>query len=185
MLNKKPTVAFGLLVLLLAASCVKDVDLDQANDITLTPVVELDLIYFNLEPADFSDPLTGLPIITLRDTTEIRFLDDPEIAESIVRADFLFRFDNSVERSFEVGFQFISQNNDTTYTTQTMVASGSIEAPVITEFEEVVLDPEIYDLTRANRVVVSVSFPAADPTLAGKLTMQSKTTYYLEIRDRE
>ena len=184
-MNKFISAGCSLILILTILSCVKDIDLDQAEDVVLSPVVELDLIYFDLVPSDFSDPDSGLPLLTLRDTTEIRFLDDPEISESIRRADFFFRFTNSVASEFNVEFSFLSESLDTTYVTQTTVARGIDGNASITEFEEIVADPEIYDLTRANRVVVSVTFPNADPSLEGELNLQSKTTYYLEIRDRE
>ena len=152
-----------LAFLLSCISCVKDVDLDQAQDIVLSPVVELDLVYFDLAPSDFVDPESGLAISTLRDTTEIRFLDDPDIGESLRQIDFFFRFNNSVERPFQVGFSFLSEANDTTYATQTIVAPGLPDSAVITEFEEIVVEPEIFELTRANRVVVAVTFPDARP----------------------
>ena len=170
---------------LLLTACVKDTDFDQADDIVLTPVVELDLIFFDLEAGDFFDANTGTPILTVTDTTEIRFLDDSEIQESLRRADFFFRFTNSIPRNFNVDFQFISEQNDTTYATGTNVAEGSTANPVITEFEQIVEGDDILQLTMADRVVVSVTIPDADPTLEGNLNLKSKTTYYLEIRDRQ
>jgi hypothetical protein len=174
-----------LFLCLLAFACVKDTDFGQADDIALTPVVELDLIYFNLEAADFYDQVNGLPLLTLSDTTRIRFLDDPEIRENLRRADFYFKFTNSIPRNFQVDFQFLSEQNDTTYTTQTSVAEGSAGTPAVTEFEEIIEGDEILQLTMADRVVVSVTIPDANPTLEGNLNLQSKTTYYLEIRNRE
>jgi len=170
---------------LLLTSCVKDTDFDQADDITLTPVVELDLIYFNIEAGEFYDEITDMPILTLSDTTEIRFLDDTEIQESLRRADFYFRFTNSIPRNFEVDFQFLSEQNDTTYITGTSVIEGTIENPVVTEFEQIIEGDDIVQLTMADRVVVSVTIPDSDPSLEGTLNLKSKTTYYLEIRDRE
>ena len=170
---------------LLLTACVKDTDFDQANDITLTPVVELDLIYFNIDAGEFFDESTGTPILTVSDTTEIRFLDDPEIQESLRRADFYFRFTNSIPRNFNVDFQFLSEQNDTTYITGTNVIAGTLDIPVVTEFEQIVEGDEILQLTMADRVVVSVTIPDADPSLEGTLNLKSKTTYYLEIRDRE
>lgn len=184
-MNKLINVGVSLILIITIISCVKDVDLDQTENVVLAPVVELNLIYLNLSPSDFSDPETGLPVLTLRDTTEIRFLDDPDISESIRRADFYFRFANSVASEFNVEFSFLSESLDTTYVTQTIVAMGTKGTTSVTEFEEIVLEPEIFDLTRANRVVVSVTLPDADPSLEGNLNLQSKTTYYLEIRDRE
>ncbi|MCT8338665.1 hypothetical protein MG296_01235 [Flavobacteriaceae bacterium TK19130] len=169
-------------VLLMCTSCVKDTDFDQAEDITLTPVVELDLIYFDLTADDFIDPETELPTLTLRDTTELRFLDDSFSRESIRRADFYFEFMNSIPREFEVDFTFLrGTNNESTYQTATTVIAGSPQSPQQTIFEETVEGETIDDLTRASKVVVSVTIPSADASLEGSLNLQSKTTYYLEL----
>ena len=181
-MKKNLTMPF-LIVLsfLLVVSCVKNTDFDQAEDIALTPVVELDLIYFNAEAGEFFDTVTSTPILTLRDTTEIRFLDDGQIQESLRRAEFLFNFTNSIPREFQVDFQFLSEQNDTTYFTQTAVNPGTIQTPVLTEFTETIEGDEIVELTKANKVVVSVTIPSATASLEGTLNLQSKTTYYLEF----
>lgn len=175
---------FGIFASLLLFACVKDTDFGQAKNITLTPVVELDLIYFNVEAADFFDSITNTSIPTIRDTTEIRFLDDTGVQESLIRAEFLFNFTNSIPRNFEVEFQFLSEDNVETYRTATNVEAGSELAPQLTQFTETVEGDEITQLTMADKVVVSVTVPLPDPNLTGVLNLQSKTTYYLEIKER-
>lgn len=170
--------------MLLVCSCVKDVDFDQAQNITLTPVVELDLIYFNLDAGDFFDTISNTQRLTVRDTTEIRFLDDTGVQESLKRAEFLFNFTNTINREFQVEFQFINEMNQETYYTSTTVSAGNVGNPVATQFIENVEGPEILELTMADRVVVSVTVETIDETVAGELNLQSKTTYYLEIKDR-
>jgi len=180
----KKTLIIPILVvfaILMLSSCIRDTDFEQADDIALTPVVELDLIYFNLLAADFFDENTSTQILTVRDTTEIRFLDDTEIQESLKRVEFYFKFTNSISREFQVDFQFLNEQNDTTYTTQTNVASGSVTTPVITEFIKNVEGEEILELTQASRVIVSVTIPSSSANLEGELNLQSKTTYYLEF----
>jgi len=172
---------FGLFLLFLTVSCVKDVDFDQADAIAPTPVVELDLIYFNLEGDDFFDETTSTPRLTVRDTTEIKFLDDSEIRDKLKRAEFLFKFTNSISSEFRVDFQFLSEQNDTTYTAQTAINTGSPGAAVQTIFIEDVMEEGLLDLTQANKVVVSVTIPSVNETLEGALNLQSKTTYYLEL----
>ncbi len=174
----------GLLCIACFFSCVRDTDFDQVDDVAATPIVELDLIYFNLQAADFFDSITNTPRLTVTDTTEIRFLDDSGFQESLLKAEFLFIFTNSIPRSFETSFQFLSETNDTTYTTQTTVMEGTEASPIVTEFTETVEGEEILDLTSADKVVVSVSIPSADGTLEGTLNLKSKTTYYLEIKER-
>lgn len=174
----------GVLAGLLLFSCIKDTDFDEAQNITLTPVVELDLIYFNIEASEFFDSITNTSILTLRDTTEIRFLDDTGVQESLIRAEFLFNFTNSIPTEFIVDFQFLNELDEETYVTGTTVNQGTEEAPVLTQFIENVEGEDILLLTQADKVVVSVTLPLWDATLQGVLNLQSKTTYYLEIRDR-
>jgi len=164
-------------------SCVKDTDFDQADEIALTPVVELDLIFFTLTAPDFFDSISQTPRLTVVDTTEIRFLDDSGIQENLKRAEFLFSFTNSIPRPFEVDFQFLSEQNDTTYTTQTTVNEGAVTIPETTVFTQNVEGEEILQLTQADKVVISVTIPSADQNLEGALNLQSKTTYFLEIKD--
>ena len=174
----------GVLLCLWMASCVKDTDFDQAENITLTPVVELDLIYFDLDAADFYNDETNPPRLTVSDTTEIRFLDDTEIQESLKKAEFLFVFTNTIPRSFQADFQFLDVANETTYATSTTVAEGSPENAVVSEFTETVEGNDILALTQADKVVVSLTLPSSDVNLEGSLNLKSKTTYYLEIKER-
>lgn len=174
-------VSIGFLLFFVVISCVKDTDFDQADEIVLTPTVELDLIYFNLSASDFFDPNTSNQILTVRDTTELRFLNDVEVQENLRRAEFYFKFTNSIAREFQADFQFLSPQNDTTYTAQTTVTQGSVSNPISTEFIENVEGDAINDLTRASRVVVSVTIPSSNANLEGDLNLQSKVTYYVEL----
>lgn len=161
-------------------ACIRDTDFDQAEDIALTPVIELDLIYFNIQASRFFDTITSTPILTVRDTTLIKFLDDSTLQESLKRAEFYFKFTNSIPRDFQVDFQFLSELNDTTYVAETSVAQGTLATPVITEFTENIVGDGVLQLTQANKVVVSVTIPSADENLEGILNLKSKTTYFLE-----
>ena len=53
-----------LFLSLLVVACVKDTDFDQAEDIALTPVVELDLIYFDIDAGEFYDEINEIPVLT-------------------------------------------------------------------------------------------------------------------------
>ena len=175
----------GVLSSILLFSCVRDTDFDQAEEVSLTPIVELNLIHFNLDAGEFFDDVNGLPRLILTDTTEIRFLDDTETQESLLRADFQFLFTNSIARSFTTDFSFIDEQGNPTYATTADVAVGSLNQPVETEFIEVVEGDQILELTQANRVVVTVTIPSSNANLEGTLNLKSKTTYYLEIQERD
>ncbi|MGB1247086.1 MAG: hypothetical protein ACPG39_05775, partial [Flavobacteriaceae bacterium] len=52
----------GLLALILSfGSCVKDTDFDQFQDTLLTPIVDLNFIFWEVEAIRFEDPSGNLP----------------------------------------------------------------------------------------------------------------------------
>jgi len=173
-------------IVLATISCVKDTDFEQAEDVTIRPVVETNLVFFDLEGAEFYDTVSNIPRAQLSDTTEIRFLDDTGFQENLLRAEFLFRFDNRIPRDFLVTYDFISEAGEITYSTFTTVPAGSEADPSTPEdFVEIIEGQGIIDLTSANRVVVTVSMDNAIPGLPGSFNMQSTATFFLEIKERD
>ena len=170
----------SLLVVFFTA-CVKDTDFDQANDIVLSPIVELDLIYFDLPAITFFDTIASSPILMVRDTTELQFLNDEENSLKLRRVEFYFKVTNSIQREFQVDFQFLTEQNEVAYTTQIPVPLGTVANPVIAEYIENVEGAAIEDLTLAEKVVVSVTIPSSNENLDGTINLQSKATYYLEF----
>lgn len=170
-----------ILLIFCFTACVKDTDFEQGDDVSLTPVVELDLIYFNLVAEDFFDQATQNPILTVNDTTKIEFLNESGVRENLVKADFQFTFTNSIPRQFLAEFNFLNENNEQKYTITTNVESGSEDDPVITNFFETIEGADITRLTSSNKVVVSVTIPSSDINLEGTLNLKSKTTYFLEF----
>jgi hypothetical protein len=163
------------------SACVKDTDFDQANDIVVSPIVELDLIYFDLPAITFFDTINSIPILTVSDTTNLPWLNDEEIRTSLKRAEFYFKATNSIEREFQLDFQFLNEQNEVTYMLQTQVEQGTITNPLITEFIENVEGEDLADLTLAEKVVVLLTIPSANENLDGTINLESKATYYLEF----
>ena len=171
---------------LATVGCVKDTDFEQAQDVTIRPIVETNLVFFDLEGAEFFDTVTNVPRAQLSDTTEIRFLDDSGFQENLLRAEFRFRFDNRIPRDFLVNYDFISMDGEITYATATTVPAGTEENPSQPEdFVEVIEGADVVSLTQANRVVVTVSMDNAIPGLPGSFNMQSTATFFLEIKERD
>lgn len=180
-MNKAPFITvFAVCACLFFTACVRDTDFDQAENISPSPIFELNLIHFNLPAERFYDSINSTQILSVRDTTEIKFLDDSTLQESLKRAEFYFKFTNTIPRTFQVDFQFLSEFNDTTYVTGTPVAQGSQSSPVVSEFTEIIEGDAILELTQANKVVISVTISSSNENLEGTLNLKSKTTYFLE-----
>jgi hypothetical protein len=170
-----------ILLLLILSSCVKNTDFEQTDDFLLTPEVELNLIYFNLDASRFYDGIANNPILKVRDTTVVDFLDDTDIQERLKRVAFYFEFTNTIPRTFNVDFQFLNEGNVPTYTTNTEIESGSTGSPIQTIFMDNIEDLELEQLMTSNKVVVSVTIHSSDQNLNGTLDLRSKTSYFVEI----
>jgi len=172
---------FLLTTMLLFVSCFDGTDFDQANDVVVTPEIELDLIYFNLEASSFYNNANNTEVLVVEDTTDLDFLGGSDINDILKGADFFFKFTNSIARGFNVSFDFLSQDNVSKYLMQTTVAPGSEDNPVVSYFVQSLDELQIKELTKAKKVLVTVTIPSSSQDLTGVLNLQSKTTYYLQI----
>lgn len=174
-------VVFALFLMCTATSCFNDTDFEQADDVVVSPVIELDLIYFDINASQFYNTNTNTPNLVVRDTTAIEFIEGSDIRDILTRADFLFKFTNTIPQGFSINFDFLSQNNDLQYASSTQVNAGSFDTPVKTIFIDTLLGDDITNLTFSNKVVISVTIPSSTASISGNLNLQSKATYFLEI----
>lgn len=162
-------------------SCVKDTDFDQADNIALTPVYELDLIYFTVDAPTFQPTGAIGSSFQVSDTTDIRFLDDSFVVEALQRVEVFMRFNNSIPRDFETLIEFVNVNDRVRYSFSFPVQAGSVDNAIITEHIQIIESAaDIEELTKASRVVVTVTVPESPEGLEGSLNLQSKSTYFLE-----
>lgn len=170
---------FIISIIILTFSCVRDTDFDET--IKVTPVVELNLIHFDLDAGEFYDQATSTPVLTVQDTTEVSFLSETTIQESLKKAEFYYKFTNSISRDFLIDFQFMDDTNVTTHTTQVFVDQGTLNSPILTEHYDIVEGNLLTQLIETTKLVVTVTISSSDENISGNLNMQSKTTYYLEF----
>ncbi|MGB7843847.1 MAG: hypothetical protein WBL21_13710 [Salinimicrobium sp.] len=174
----KKSCLFALL-LLLFSSCVKDVDLDQYNEIVIPPTAAIDLIYFTLEPDDFADASGNLQKAT--DFLRLEFLDDDYIQDALIRADFNFVFINSFQQEFVTTFNFVSENNAVQHTVQINVPAGNVGEPAVVNFTEIVPRSQIDAIRKSIKLVVEVEMKANSAPLEGQLQLESKANYKFEF----
>ena len=181
-MDVKITKQFILLTsILLFVSCFDGTDFDQTNEVVLTPEIELDLIYFNLEASNFYDYANNTEVLVVEDITDLDFLGGIDINDIIKGADFYFEFTNTIARGFNVSFDFLNNDNVSKYLMQTTVSPGGENTPVVSYFVQSLDALQIKELTNANKVLVTVTIPSSSQDLSGVLNLQSKTTYYLQI----
>lgn len=161
-------------------SCVKDVDLDQAQEIVIPPTAAIDLIYFDLEKEEFYiGPGGNLRAV---DESRLDFLDDDYIQNGLMRADFNFRFINSFENAFKINVLFRSPTNAIRYQIPIEVPAGSMEAPAVIDYTEIVDNSQIDKIKKSIKVSIDIDM-LEDPVVnEGSLQLKSKGTYYFEFK---
>jgi hypothetical protein len=167
------------IIVSLFIACVKDTDFSQTEDIAITPKLEFDFIFFNLNSENFSD--LGVNNLVVTDTTFFNVLNDDFTIDNLIKADIYFKNTNSFPVQLITQYQFLDENNELQYEILIPVNSGSINNPVITEHIEIIEEDNIINLTLAEKVVVNVITPSPLDNVVGMLNLQSKTTYYLRI----
>lgn len=168
-----------LTLLLFCTSCVKDVDMDQAEEIVIPPTAAIDLIYFDLTVEELSTGSGGN--LRAEDETRLDFLDDDYIQDGLMRADFNFRFTNSFQNSFSVNFLFRTESNAITHQIRVDVPAGTTASPAIIDFTEII-DSEINRIKRSIKVSAQIDMQEALISGEGNLKLQSKGIYYFEFK---
>ena len=162
-------------------SCVKDVDFDQADDITLQPDVDVDLVFFTLETSNFqgSDPSQSITVV--RDTTRLDFLDDNFVQDNLKRIDFQFQYDNTFSQGFFHRALFLNEENETQYVIEFDVAPSMDGGNERTSFEQTVEDPDLDAIRASIKLVLEITVDIDGNPIEGTLSHQSKALYALEF----
>lgn len=176
----KPLLKIAFLTLLVwCTSCVKDVDLDQYEEIIISPEAALDLIYFTVTAEDFTGGSGGE--VTARDETRLEFLDDDYIQDGLVRSDFNFRLTNTFQSPITATIRFLSASNSVQHTIVIPVGPGTIEAPATVDYTEIINKDQINRIKRS--ITLSVEITRHDPfAVEGALQLESKGFYYFEFQ---
>ncbi len=167
-------------------SCVKDVDFDQASDIVLTPVYEVDFIYSRFDTSQFidpdEDPSVVIPEIVVNDTLNYDLLGTDFVVDNLEQVALTFEFSNTIERDFEFSFGFLDDANQRIGPSFTITANAGLGAgtdPVVTT-EEIILDnATINILGAATKLISSIRIQNVNSSLQGILELKSKGTYFI------
>ena len=176
--NRRKIAFLPLLFLLF--SCVKDVDLDQIDEVVIPPTAAIDLVYFDLTAADLRDTPGGTK--TASDDLRLEFLDDDYIQDGLMRADFIFKFVNSFPQPATATIKFLSASNALMHQVIIDIPGGSSAAPAVVNVTEIIQRDQISRIRNSIRMSVDIElFPNSEP-IEGALKMESKGYYFFEFK---
>jgi hypothetical protein len=174
-----------LCILVQSISCIKDVDFDQIEDVTLTPIYEVDFVHSRFDTNQFVgfniDPAISIPEVIVNDTLSYDLLGTDFVVDNLDRIELTFEFSNTIERDFEFDFGFLNADEQRIGSLYSMIAnSGNGEGtkPVIIT-KVVILDNSEIDILRdATKLFASVRLQNVNSSLQGILELKSKGTYF-------
>ena len=172
----------SFLSLFLLSACTSALDFDQAKQLTIQPVVEGDMFYFDLNKDNLTDSQNVFRTI-IKDTLDFDVFKDGKTRDSFVKADITVAFKNTFERQFVTNIYFIDDQEQ-----EVEQASFTINPATATQLEingtemftfDAVSHP---DFINSRKIVIAVEIsPDNLPVEDENLHVQVKGTFYTNI----
>lgn len=165
----------------LLLGCVKDVDLDQRDDITLSPDLQIDLLIYDIDQTHFKDTVTGDTKTHISDTVRLEFLDDSYIQDDLTSVEFYFRHINTFPREINSKIRFLSDGNSEQFAVNYIIKPGADGNPVTTEQYELIEEDRIGLVRRSIKMVVELEVQPGTAAFEGELDFASKGFFSFEF----
>ena len=170
-----------LFLSLLTLSCSSDLDFNQVNNLKLEPVVVANLASFDVPANQFVSG--GVEQTVTGDLLDFDIFRDSYFNKSLVRADFFFEINNTINRDYKIDLFFLDANNSPLHTI-------SFDLPAYSGVQNLVTKTEIFenaklDLLKATTkiafVITMLPGPGLTESSLGSLKLRSSATVYLVL----
>ena len=167
-------------------SCVKDTDFNQSTSITLTPIMEVNLVEFQETPDSFLDP-TGTEFPFISDLVVLEVFNSDIIVDNVTKAELVFGINNSINKAFEIKIDFYDISETLQHTFTIAIANSPSNIPLFTEHIEVFEGMSLTALKSSNKLDITISLSSSStgsvltPDSEGSIRLTSKGIFYLKI----
>lgn len=160
-------------------SCADGVDFDLANDIVLSPEVEVDLIFFELDGDEFSNVPIENGTLSFRDLVRLEFLDDSFVQENLVEIEIEYLVTSTYNQNIINTSRFLDNEGGLQYEFIFDIPASPDGNEVITSITEVISQNEIQAIRNSILLENELSFQLDGNPIVGKLNFRSKAIYRL------
>ena len=171
-----------IFIMLLTGACSSKLDLDQAKQLDIQPVVEVDILYFDLQKENLTDS-NALFRQQISDTVDFGIFEDGKIRDGFVKAEISVAYRNTFYRQFDTDFYFIDEHDSAVETGNfTIDAANSSQTEVTGETTFVFDKTNNPEFVNFRKIVVKVTVtPDNLPVEDKSLHMQAKGKFYTRI----
>lgn len=167
-----------LILSTLFISCSSDLNFDQVNDLKLEPVIVANLATFDVPANEFV--VGGIEQNVAGDVMNFDVFRDTYFNNSLVKVDFLFKIDNTINRTYKVNLYLLDASNTPLYTIPFDVPANTIGITKNEIFENAKLDL-LKKTTKIGFVITMYPGPALSESSLGSLKLRSSATVYLVV----
>lgn len=182
MKNLKDLLKIPLLTIagfLFFTSCVKDVDLDQIQEIRLQPKAVVELFRFERETDLIPNVDPGVPIPVEQNVPFEIITSDLE--ESVVGVALGMEYFNSLPRSFEVEILFLNDRNRVKQALSFEIPAGTEESPVTQGLVFEFKGEELELLNESTQVKLKFEMQPGPGASGGQIQLLSTAAYQFEF----
>ncbi len=183
-------ILLGLCIILCLNACIKDVDFDQAEDLSVTPALEVSILHFDESAITFIDE-DGLELTTVRDSVSIEIFSDDFVVDNLVKADFSFETTNTINRAYDAQIDFYNDLYELQHSFNFGVGASANNQDIVVEYVEVFEGQGLDALKATTNLVLTLTLqPSSDGSILnddslGNLKLRSKGSFYFEINTSE
>jgi len=170
-----------VLLNLMLASCTKDIDFTQAEDLELNPVIESSLAFFD-EPANQFLENENEILIT-QDFINIDIFNNQFTVDNLVKVDLVFETENSINRRFDLQIDFFDNSGQLQHS-----FSITQEALSNNNYTEVFEDDTLDALKNTTAIFFTLRLSSGNPPIdentPGTIKLKSKAVFYFNITSK-
>ncbi|MGY5848990.1 hypothetical protein [Salegentibacter sp. F14] len=153
--------------------CIKDIDLDQADEISLSPDIDVDLLIYEINQDYFYQSENSVFQPVIRDTVRLEFLDDDYIQKDLTEVELYFKHVNTFSQSFTNTVKFLSEGGREQIFIQYEVSPGGLNSPKETEYTEIIEENRIHLIRNSIQMVVELEAHSNSEEFRGELDFAS------------
>lgn len=169
-------------ITLLIYNCTKPIDFDQASDLVLQPVVESSLIFYSAKAEDFF--IGGSEQSTAEDFVEIDLFNGSFIQDNLVKVEFVFEIENSINRSYQLRLNFFDENGQSLVSFN-VDTEASPNNQVIPSTHTEVFEGDALERLKQSKLLeftlVMLPGEAINQNTPGEISVKSKGVFSLNI----
>lgn len=173
---------YSIVFIFLSVSCTSNLDLDIAKQLDIYPILETDILYFDIYNNNLIDS-NGAFKQQIIDTVGFSVFKDEKIRDSYIKAEIVVAYKNSFNRQFDVEFNFIDDNNQPVETGSFLIDAASRNTDEVSGEHIFIFNKDDNpSFVNFRKIVVKIEInPTIIPVENKKLHIQSKGIFYSKI----